>query len=183
MNDFFFNYLAIIATVSSLAIGVPLSLWVNRKLVVYTQNLRNQEESRLFIAFEALEYSLNSNIRNLNHLVNILNENQIFIFSGLDFSGWDAVKLEIVQYHHETTFNGVVACYFSQLSSLDRVIVSYRNYLFVMNSVLANAKEDQCFLRTQIIEQATQLSSDAQVIIKHVQTLKNKHILEMLLKK
>lgn len=184
MNNFIFNYLSILATVSSLVVGVPLSLWVNQKLVAYTQDLRNQEESkRLSIAFEALEHSLNSNIKKLNYLVNILNENKIFIFSGLDVSSWDAVKLEIEQYHRKTTFNGVVAFYFSQLSSLNHIIVSYRDYFFGMNSALANAKETQIFLRAQIIEQATQLNSDAQVIIHHIQILKNKHILEMTLRK
>lgn len=182
MNDFFSNYLAILATVSSLVVGV--SLWVKQKLVVYTQNWRNREESeRLFIAFEALEHSLNLNIKKLNYLVNMLNGNQIFIFSGFDIVGWDTVKLEIAQCYHKTTFDGVVAFYFSQLSSLDHVIVSYQDYLFDMNSALANTKETQIFLRTQIIEQATQLNSDAQVIIKHIQNLQNKHILEMLLKK
>lgn len=184
MNNFLFNYSSILATVSSLVIGVPLSLWFNRKLFAYTQDLRSQEESkRLSIAFEALEHSLNSNIKKLNHLVNILNENQIFIFSGLDISSWDAVKLEVEQYHRKTTFNSVVAFYFSQLSSLDHVIVSYRDYFFGMNSAPANAKETQFSLRAQIIEQATQLKSDAQVIIQHVQILKNKHILEMTLRK
>jgi hypothetical protein len=161
------------ATTLGLIIGVPLSLWVNRRIILYSENLKDKEKKqRLSIALQTLIQSLNENIQRLDDIAHILQLERLKLGFILDTSAWEAVKPEVIQYLHEPNLQGKIAYHFAKLSSFEKLNLLYQDYNIGILSSIMETQEVKASLKATLIGQASNLSSEAKEIIEGIKSAK-----------
>jgi hypothetical protein len=162
LYDFFFNLLVkgafssfwsgLLANLVGLIIGVPIGLWINRRVLRYSERLKKMEQhQKLKIALELINVVLIENDRRLKRSIELLTSAHVAFDTGLDASMWEIVKPDVIQYLNDLRLKASIANYFSNLSGLIKLHEHYLDYAVGLSSLVGGGEDTRESLRRQLI--------------------------------
>jgi hypothetical protein len=123
---FFARFLPVFAATF---LGVLLSFVLNRFIEQRQEEKERQEEiGQLNRALDAIVEAIEHNQESLSNIRDVLASGQIIMDPALDYSTWDAVKRDIVQYLHDPELQRQIAFHFSRMEAISNLNDRLVNY-------------------------------------------------------
>jgi len=182
MDNFWLSFLSnFLATFLGLLIGIPISLCLDRKITFLRgRDKRKEEQQRLYQTLDMLSQSFYRNCAQMESLMDTVRKSWGKQNLEIDYSAWEAVKSEVVQYLHNPNLQYRLSHHFSRMKYLVKVSDMYMNYKFGIESAVISRKRCQGIvsalveyllsLLPELIQEANELKCDVQKeIIKNQQ--------------
>lgn len=151
------------STVLGIFLGVPLALWVNKRMVSYGERLKAGERQQILnTALEMLGSALVANRDRLDILVESLGGNRARFDTELDLATWEAVKPVIADQLRDPLLHGRLAYHFSRLASITKLNDMYLNYAAGIAAALGGSDRTRDALQVYLLVSATQQRVEAE---------------------
>ena len=174
MDNFWLSSLSnFLAVFLGLIIGIPISLWLDRKLTFIRERDKTREEQqRLYQTLNILSQSFSNNCAQMESLIDTVKKGWGKENLEIDYSAWDAVKSEIVQYLHNPELQYRLSHHFARMKYLVKVSDKYHDFKFGIESAVIAKKrckrivseyvEYLLILLPELINEANELKCEVQ---------------------
>jgi hypothetical protein len=144
------------ATLIGVFVGLPAAFWLDRHIrAAGEQRQKAEMRKRLVDALTIIVDSLAYNQGVLRTTITVLIDNQVPFEAPLDYSAWDATKLEIVEYLKDPQLKHSLATYFAHLESFRRLFEMYQQYTIGLEAALLGREKIRMGLRDYLINMLT----------------------------
>ena len=172
MNEFWIDYWPnFVATISGLLIGIPISLWLDRKITSWRErDKREEERQRIIQASEMLFQAFDGNNAQMKSLEDTVRQKMGKENLEIDYTAWDAIKPDVIHYLHNPTLQYGLSRHFSRMEYLVKVSDMYTSYQFGIESAVITKKNRKRIVKAlveylldlipELIEEANKLRCD-----------------------
>jgi len=176
-SEFFKNFLPnFVSTVLGLLLGLPIALWTNRLILAQSEKTKRMEEiASLDRSLVSVIESLNFNRQRFSNMLNTLANNQVHIDPALDYSTWDAVQQDIIQYLAEPFLQRRIAYHFSRLRTLVQIQSMYLDSITGITASLWDPPPLRQNLKTLLPNMITKLDEEADALIKDINLIRERY--------
>lgn len=179
-HDFLPNFAA---TLFGLIFGIPISLLLDRFITSWREkDKRKEEQQRLIQASKMIFEAFGRNYDQMKSLEDTVRQRMGKENLEIDYSAWDAVKTDIIQYLHKPELQSRLARHFSRLQYLVKVSDMYTHYHFGVESAVIPKKRRKRVTKAlveylldlvpELIEEANRLRCDLEKEMINIQQSK-----------
>ncbi len=180
-SEFFKNFLPNFgATVLGVLLGLPLALWTNRMISARIEKSKRIEEiASLDRALVSVVESLIFNRQCFSKMLNTLSNNQVTIDPALDYSTWDAVQRDIIQYLDDPSLQREIAYYFSRIRTLLQIQSMYLDSTNGITASLWDPPPLRQSLQTLLPKMIAELDERADTLMKDIELIRKRYIKQL----
>lgn len=130
------------STVVGALLGIPLGLWINRRIVAQGEAVRVEGERRkVGHALQVIEGALRDNHSRLSTFANVLANSTTNYYLPLDTSAWDAVRTDLTTELSDPQLRQRLAYHFDRVGALVKLNDEYVYYLVGVGASMSSSPE------------------------------------------
>jgi hypothetical protein len=150
------------STLVGALLGIPLGLWLNRRVVSHGEVLRRDADRvRVAHALQVLARALADNRERLKVFAATLSESKTLFDPALDASAWDAVKGDLTTELSDPALRQQLAYHFSRVQSLLKLNDDYIHFIVGVGASMSSATSARQSLNKVVTGLVDSLASDS----------------------